>query len=57
MKPLRSKRPAHSILSPAFRYTPSAQTNVALTFARARRALAARPAPSNVKPIKRSTTA
>ncbi len=32
MKPIRSTAPATSILSPAFRYVPAAQTDVRETF-------------------------
>jgi hypothetical protein len=37
MKSLRSSAPPHSILSTQFRYTNSGQTNIAATFARARK--------------------
>lgn len=56
-KPLRSSAPAHSLLSPAFRYTPADRTDIRERFARIREAQAlareALNAASNVKRIKR----
>ena len=37
MKPLRSTAPATSLLSPSFRYTPAAATDLHATFERIRR--------------------
>ena len=45
MKPIRSTAPAGSLLNPDFRYVPSGKTDVARTFARARRVLRQQPWP------------
>lgn len=52
MKTIRTTAPRHSILHPAFRYTPAAETDIRRTFMRARKQQEATAA-SNVKPLKR----
>jgi single-stranded DNA-binding protein len=47
-------KPTKPITDPSFKYTPAAETNVALTFARVRRELKKQqqPQPTNVTPLK-----
>lgn len=54
MKPLISKLPATSILSPQFNYVPAAQQNVEATFKRIRKEMAEQnKLPQNVRAMRK----